>query len=142
MLYLSIKAFHVVAVISWMAGLLYLPRLFVYHSEAEPGGEASRLFKVMERRLLRGIMNPAAAASVIAGAWLAWEAHLWSDIWFQLKAILVLALLAVHVFLAASARAFEMDANTHSGRFYRIVNEVPAVLMLGIVALVIIKPLS
>lgn len=140
MLYLWIKTFHIVAVISWMAGLLYLPRLFVYHAEADKGGEAARTFEVMERKLLRGIMNPAAAASVLAGAWLAWDAELWRDPWFHAKVALVLVLVATHVFLARQRTLFVVGRNVFSSRAYRIINEIPALLMLGIVALVVIKP--
>lgn len=140
MLYLVIKSIHVVAVISWMAALLYLPRLFVYHADAATGGEASQTFKIMERKLLHGIMNPAAIVSVFAGLWLAWNGELWKDGWFHAKVALVVILLGVHLFLARQVRAFQVDRNAHSSRFYRLINEVPAVLMLGIVALVIIKP--
>lgn len=140
MLYLWIKTLHIAAVISWMAGMLYLPRLFVYHADAERNGEAAGTFKVMERRLLRGIMNPAATASVLAGAWLAWDAKLWTDGWFHAKVALVVVLLGFHLFLSRQVKAFQEDRNDHSSRFYRLINEVPAVLMLGIVALVVIKP--
>lgn len=140
MLYLVIKSIHVVAVISWMAALLYLPRLFVYHADAATGGEASQTFKIMERKLLHGIMNPAAIVSVFAGLWLAWNGELWKDGWFHAKVALVVILLGVHLFLARQVRAFQGDRNAHSSRFYRLINEIPAVLMLGIVALVIIKP--
>lgn len=140
MLYLWIKVFHIVSAISWMAGILYLPRLFVYHADCTPRGETSQIFKVMERRLLNGIMNPAAIATVAAGAWLAWRGELWRAEWFHAKVTLVLVLLGFHLFLAHTASLFQRDANTHSSRFYRLINEAPAVLMLGIVSLVIIKP--
>jgi len=139
-LYLWIKTLHIAAVISWMAGMLYLPRLFVYHADAQRNGEASTTFRMMERRLLKGIMNPAAAVSVLAGAWLAWDAGLWRDGWFHAKVALVILLLVFHIFLSRQARAFQEDRNRHSSRFYRLINEIPAVLMLGIVALVVIKP--
>jgi len=139
-LYLWIKTLHIVAVISWMAGMLYLPRLFVYHADARQNGDAAETFKVMEGRLLRGIMNPAAAVSVFAGAWLAWDAGLWRDGWFHAKVALVVILLGFHIFLSRQALAFREDRNAHSSRFYRAINELPAVLMVAIVALVIIKP--
>lgn len=140
MLYLWVKVFHIAAVISWMAGLLYLPRLFVYHADVEPGGEAARTFSVMERRLLVGIMNPAAVGSLLAGAWLAWYGELWQYGWFQAKLALVGALIAFHFFLARCTTDFRLDLNTRSARFYRIINEIPAVLMLGIVIFVIVRP--
>jgi len=139
-LYLWIKTLHIVAVISWMAGMLYLPRLFVYHADARQDGEAADTSKVMEGRLLRGIMNPAATVSVIAGAWLAWDAGLWRDGWFHAKVALVILLLGFHIFLSRQALAFQENRNAHSSRFYRAINELPAVLMVAIVALVIIKP--
>lgn len=139
-LYLWVKVFHIAAVISWMAGLLYLPRLFVYHADAEPGGEAARTFKVMERRLLVGIMYPAAVASLLAGGWLAWEGQLWQYGWFQAKLGLVCALVIFHFFLARCVRNFQLDQNIRSGRFYRIINEIPAVLMLGIVIFIVVRP--
>lgn len=142
MAYLWIKVLHIVAVISWMAGLLYLPRLFVYHTAARRGGEAAATFCVMERRLLRGIMNPAAVVSVLAGLWLAWHADLWRDTWFHAKMALVATLLAIHIFLARKVNDFRDDRNTHGDRFYRILNEAPALLMVAIVALVILRPWS
>ncbi len=140
MLYLWIKALHVVSIIAWMAGMLYLPRLFVYHAEAEPGSRQSETFKVMERRLLRGIINPAMILAFLTGAYLAIEAGWFRDGWFHGKLTLVILMTAVHGFLSRWRRQFERDQNVHSARFYRIVNEVPTVLMLGIVILVIVKP--
>ena len=145
MLYAWIKAFHVIAVISWMAGMLYLPRLFVYHCAAAPGSVQSETFKVMERRLLRAIINPAMIASWVLGLWLAWEGpdsrYGWfASGWFDAKLVLVLALSGVHGMLARWMKAFAVDQNRHSARFYRIINEVPTLLMIGIVILVVVKP--
>jgi putative membrane protein len=130
----------VIAVISWMAGMLYLPRLFVYHCEAEVGSRQSETFKVMERRLLKAIINPAMIATWLAGLYLAWAGHWYLSGWFHLKLLLVLVLSAVHGFFARIVRAFAADRNPYSQRFYRIINEVPTLLMIGIVILVIVKP--
>ena len=135
-----IKAFHVIAVIAWMSGLLYLPRLFVYHTETVPGSVESERFKVMERKLLRSIMNPAAIAVWILGPTLAWLTGAYQDRWLQVKFLLVVLLTIVHHMYAVWRRDFERDANTRSAKFYRIWNEVPAVLMVFIVILVIVQP--
>jgi protoporphyrinogen IX oxidase len=135
-----IKAFHVIAVIAWMSGLLYLPRLFVYHTETVPGSVESERFKVMERKLLRSIMNPAAIAVWILGPTLAWLTGAYQDRWLHVKFLLVVLLTIVHHMYAVWRRDFERDANTRSARFYRIWNEVPAVLMVLIVILVIVQP--
>jgi protoporphyrinogen IX oxidase len=145
MMYLWIKAFHIIAVIAWMAGMLYLPRLFVYHCAAEKGSVQSETFKVMERRLLRAIINPAMVATWLFGLWLAWlgpDSHYgwFASGWLQAKLVLVLALSAVHVLLARWVRDFAADRNRHSQRFYRIINEVPTILMIGIVLLAVLKP--
>jgi putative membrane protein len=134
------KALHVIAVISWMAGMLYLPRLFVYHCDAEIGSKQSETFKVMERRLLRAIINPAMAATWILGLYLAWAGHLFTAGWFHGKLLLVILMSGVHGFFSARVRDFANDKNTRSQKFYRIINEVPTVLMIGIVILVIVKP--
>jgi protoporphyrinogen IX oxidase len=139
-LYPWLKAVHVIAVISWMAGMLYLPRLFVYHCEAEPGSHQSETFKVMERRLLTAIINPAMIATWALGLWLAWDGAWFASLWLQLKIALVLVLSAIHGLFARWVRDFAADRNTHSQRFYRILNEVPTLLMIGIVILVIVKP--
>ena len=139
-LYLWLKALHLMAAISWMAGLLYLPRLFVYHCEAEAGSKQSETFKVMERRLLRVIINPAMVATWVFGLWLAWEAGLFGARWMQAKLVLVLVLSAMHGFLVRCARAFDVDQNRRPQKFYRLINEVPAVLMIGIVILAVVKP--
>jgi protoporphyrinogen IX oxidase len=139
-LYPWLKAFHVIAVISWMAGMLYLPRLFVYHCDAEKGSRQSETFKVMERRLLRGIINPAMMVTWALGLWLAYDGAWISAYWLQAKVALVFALSGVHGMLVRWTADFAADRNRHSERFYRIVNEVPAVLMVGIVIMVVIKP--
>jgi putative membrane protein len=135
-----VKSLHILAVISWMAGMLYLPRLFVYHAGVQPGSEASELFKVMERRLLRGIMTPALVVVVASGLWLAWREDFLAAPWLHAKLVLVLALLGLHGFFARQTRAFAQDRNTRSPRFFRLINEVPTVLMILIVLLVVIKP--
>ena len=141
-MYEWIKALHVIAVISWMAGMLYLPRLFVYHCEAEAGSKQSETFKVMERRLLKAIINPAMIVSWLAGFYLAWAGHWYGSTWFQIKFLLALAMSGVHGFLVRWVRAFATDKNLHSQKFYRIINEVPTALMVLIVVLVIVKPFS
>jgi putative membrane protein len=137
---LWLKALHVVAVISWMAGLLYLPRLMVYHVGAEKGSVQSETFKVMERRLLRAIMNPAMIVVWITGPLLAWQMGYLNDHWMWAKFALVLGLTDFHHRLARWMKIFAADENQRDGRFFRIMNEVPTLLMLGIVALVIVKP--
>jgi len=135
-----IKAMHVIAVISWMAGMLYLPRLFVYHCEAEIGSKQSETFKVMERRLLKAIINPAMIVTWLAGIYLAWSGHWYTSGWFHGKLTLVLILSAVHGFFSRAVKDFAADRNTRSQKFYRIINEVPTALMALIVILVIVKP--
>jgi putative membrane protein len=139
-MYEWIKALHVIAVISWMAGMLYLPRLFVYHCDAEIGSKQSETFKVMERRLLKVIINPAMVITWLAGLWLVWQGQWYKAGWFHAKFALVLAMSAVHGILSARVRDFAADKNTKSQRFYRIINEVPTILMILIVILVIVKP--
>jgi putative membrane protein len=135
-----IKALHVIAVIAWMAGMLYLPRLFVYHCEAEPGSTQSETFKVMERRLLKAIMLPAMIATWIFGLWLAWEAGFFKSGWLHAKLALVLAMSGIHGWLSRLSRDFANDQNRHTQKFYRYLNEVPTVLMILIVLLVVLKP--
>jgi putative membrane protein len=135
-----LKALHIIAVIAWMAGMFYLPRLYVYHAGAKPGSELSETFKTMERRLLRAIINPAMIAAWAFGLLLAWQGDLWGQHWFHAKLALLLLMQIVHAGLARWRRAFANDANTHSAKFYRVVNEVPALLVIGIVILVIVKP--
>jgi putative membrane protein len=139
-LYLWLKALHVIAVIAWMAGMLYLPRLFVYHCEAEIGSKQSETFKVMERRLLRAIINPAMVATWVLGLWLAWDAGLFRSGWLHAKLTLVLGMSALHGVFVRYVRDFAADRNRHTQRFYRIINEVPTLLMIGIVILVVVKP--
>jgi putative membrane protein len=135
-----IKAFHLIAAMAWMAGMLYLPRLFVYHCAAEPGSKESETFKVMERRLLRAIINPAMIATWVLGLWLAWSSDAWTAGWFRGKLALVLVLTVVHGLLARWRKDFAADRNRHSAKFYRLVNELPTLLMIGIVILAIVKP--
>jgi putative membrane protein len=139
-LYLWLKAAHVIAVIAWMAGMLYLPRLFVYHCAAPPGSPQSETFKVMERRLLRAIMTPAMVATWALGLWLVFEGGFLKAGWLHGKLALVLLLSAVHGVFARWVKDFGADRNTRSEKFYRIVNEIPTVLMIGIVILAIVKP--
>lgn len=139
-LYLWFKAFHIIAVIAWMAGMLYLPRLFVYHCAAKPGSELSETFKIMERRLLRGIINPAMVVAWGLGLWMVYEGGWITAPWFHAKLLLVIVLSAIHGMLARWTADFAADRNRNSQRFFRIINEVPAVLMVGIVILVVIKP--
>ena len=135
-----IKALHVIAVIAWMAGMLYLPRLFVYHCEAEIGSKQSETFKVMERRLLRAIINPAMVVTWVAGLWLVIAGGHYRSGWMIAKFALVVILSALHGQFTRWTREFAEDRNTRSQKFYRIINEIPAVLMIGIVILVIVKP--
>jgi putative membrane protein len=137
---LWIKALHVVAIIAWMAGLLYLPRLFVYHSTTEPGSATSETFKVMERRLMRAIMRPAALVAGMTGLWLAWDLFGFRGGWLHAKLLLV-ALLGLHHGLQEAWLAeFARERREKSARFFRFQNEVPTLLMIGIVVLVIVKP--
>lgn len=138
--YSWIKALHILAVISWMAGMLYLPRLMVYHAMAEAGSAQSETFKVMERRLLKAIINPAMIVTWLAGLWLAWSGGWFVAGWFHAKLALVLVLSGVHGMMSRWVRDFAQDRNTRSAKFYRIANEVPTLLMIGIVILVVVKP--
>ncbi|SFB54419.1 putative membrane protein [Rhizobium sp. NFR07] len=138
--YLYVKAFHVIAVMSWMAGLLYLPRLFIYHSDAPIGSEQSETFKMMERRLLRVIMNPAMMITWMLGLYLAWEVFRFQGGWLHAKIAMVAALTWVHMFFGRAVRDFAADKPRRSTKYWRIWNEVPTVLMIAIVILVIIKP--
>ncbi len=138
-MYVWIKALHVIAIIAWMAGLLYLPRLFVYHAGAGEGTLAET-FKIMERRLYRYIMTPAMLVAWITGIYLAVTSGALSAGWFHAKAALVVLLTAAHIHDGALMRRFAEDANVHSPRYYRIFNELPTLLMIGVVILVIVKP--
>ena len=140
MLYEVLKALHIIAVIAWMAGMLYLPRLFVYHCDAEKGSKQSETFKIMERRLLRAIINPAMVLTWAMGLSLAWLNDYWLQGWFIAKIVLVLALSAVHGLFSRWRRDFDADRNTRPARFYRFWNEVPTLIMIAIVFIVVIKP--
>ena len=138
-----ILSLHIVSVISWMAGMFYLPRLFVYHAETAPvGSEQSEIFKVMERKLIRAIINPAMVATWVFGLCLVFTPGIidWSSIWPWVKSAMVIGMSAYHGWLSARRKEFERDENTRSGRTYRISNEIPTVLMLVIVFMVIPKP--
>ena len=139
-LYLWVKALHIIAVISWMAGLLYLPRLFVYHTDAPPGSAQSEMFKVMEGRLYRTIMQPAMGLAWLLGLYLACTVHGFQGGWLHAKLAFVLLLSAVHEYYGRAVKAFAEDRNTKSGRQWRIWNEAPALLMVLIVVLVVVKP--
>ncbi len=137
---LWVKVVHVLAIISWMAGLLYLPRLFVYHAGSEVGSELSETFKVMERRLLRVIMLPAMVVAWGAGLALGFGQDLFAETWFILKLFLVGGLTVVHMMFAKYRREFEQDQRCRSERFFRIINEVPTLLMILVVGLVFLRP--
>jgi putative membrane protein len=139
-MYEWLKALHIIAVIAWMAGMLYLPRLFVYHCAAAPGSKESETFKIMERRLLKAIINPAMIATWLLGLWLAWRGGWFQAPWLHVKLALVLALSAAHGLFAKWVKDFAADRNSRSQKFYRIINEVPTVLMIGIVLLAVLKP--
>ncbi|MCG6206144.1 protoporphyrinogen oxidase HemJ [Rhodopseudomonas sp. HC1] len=138
--YLWVKALHVIAVISWMAGMLYMPRLFVYHCAAEVGSVQSETFKVMERRLYRAIMNPAMMVAWVAGLVIAWQQGYFAVGWFHAKLAAVILMTVIHVMLGRYVRDFAADRNTRSHKFYRIINEVPTLLMVGAVIFVVVKP--
>lgn len=135
-----VKAFHVISVIAWMAGMLYLPRLFVYHANSPVGSPQSEIFKVMEGRLLNVITSPAMVVAWVLGTWLAWRSGYWAAPWFHAKLTFVLLLSGLHGYLSAATRAFREDRNTKPARHWRIINEVPTVLMILIVIMVIVKP--
>jgi len=139
-LYNWLKAFHVIAIIAWMAGMLYLPRLFVYHAGAQIGSETSETFKVMEHRLLKVIMNPAMIIAWVLGLWLAWSGGFFTETWFWIKFAAVLGMTAAHGSLAKAVRLFAQDQNKRTARTWRMINEVPTVLMLVAVLSVILKP--
>lgn len=140
--YLWIKALHVIAVISWMAGLLYMPRLFIYHLDHAPGSAASETFKVMERRLMSVIMMPAMVLTWVFGLWMAIEIYAFHGMWLHLKLLAVILLTACHFYMAHAVRKFGADVRFGTGRMWRLVNEVPTILMIVIVILVILKPFA
>jgi protoporphyrinogen IX oxidase len=139
-MYQWLLAFHIIAVIAWMAGMLYLPRLFVYHCEADPGSRQSETFKVMERRLLKAIINPAMIVTWVLGLWLAWKGGWFAAHWLHVKLALVLGMMGVHGILSKYVREFAADRRRKSAKFFRILNEVPTVLFILIVILVVVKP--
>jgi putative membrane protein len=139
--FLWLKAFHLLAVISWMAGIFYLPRLFVYHAGAAIGSETSELFKTMERRLLIGIMRPAGIATLISGPLLVLSAGFdWGAGWLAGKGLAVLGLIIFHLFLETWRLSFGRDERVHSAKFFRVINEVPTLLLILIVGFVVLKP--
>jgi protoporphyrinogen IX oxidase len=135
-----VKALHILAVIAWMAGMLYLPRLFVYHADSPIGSDKSETFKVMERRLLRAIINPAMGVTWAAGLWLAWRGFGFHGGWLHTKIVLVVAMSGVHGYLSAAVRKFAEDRNEKPARHWRIVNEIPTLILIAIVILVVVKP--
>ena len=142
-IYIWLKALHIIAVVAWMAGLLYLPRLFVYHCAAEPGSQQAKTFEIMERRLLRAIMNPAMILSLAFGGVLLSQPDVvdWSgDIWIYLKLVFVALLVVLHHFLARWRIAFAGGNNRFDARFYKRVNEVPTLALIAIVIFVVVKP--
>lgn len=139
-----VKALHIIAVIAWMAGMLYLPRLYVYHTQVTIGSEMSELFKVMERRLLRFIINPAMIVAWAAGLWLVYYTHALDPVngtWMHWKFTALIGMQLVHALLARHRRQFANDKNTKSTRYYRFLNEVPTVLLIIIVILVVVRPI-
>ena len=140
--YLWIKALHIISVIAWMAGMLYLPRLFVYHCDAEPGSKQSEDFKIMERKLLRGIITPSMIITLILGGILLGylDPDSWLEGWLHAKLAFVIILLAYHGLMSRWRKDFEADKNERPAKFYRWMNEVPAVMMFGIVTFVVVRP--
>jgi putative membrane protein len=136
-----VKALHVISVIAWMAGMLYLPRLFVYHCDADPGSKQSETFKVMEWRLLKLIINPAMALTWLLGLTLVWLGGWHTAPWMWAKFALVIAMSAMHGFFVRWVKDFAHDRNAHSQKFYRLTNEIPTVLLIVIVILVVVKPI-
>ncbi len=140
MTYLWLKTLHILAVISWMAGLLYLPRLFVYHCGLASGSETARLFELMEYRLYRFIMTPALVVAWLTGLYMASVSGFWLEAWFISKFVLIILMSGVHGFLGRLRKDFVAGINSRSDRYFRVLNEVPTLLMIFIVALVVIKP--
>ncbi|MGE0753417.1 MAG: protoporphyrinogen oxidase HemJ [Variibacter sp.] len=139
-MYLWLKAAHVIAVIAWMAGMLYLPRLFVYHCDAPKGSPQSETFKIMERRLLKGIINPAMSVTWVLGLYLAWDGGWFASHWLHVKLAAVIAMSALHGYFVRGWRAFAEDRNTRTAAHWRMMNEVPTLLLIIIVIMVIVKP--
>jgi putative membrane protein len=138
--YLWLKAIHVIAIVAWMAGMLYLPRLFVYHAQSVPKSDQSETFKIMERRLLRAIMTPSMIIVWITGLWLAVWSEAYRFGWLHTKILLVLAMSGIHGYLSVCTKNFAADRNQKDGKFFRILNEVPTLLLIGIIILVVVKP--
>ena len=139
-LYLWIKALHLIAVMSWMAGLLYMPRLFVYHTDAAIGSDQSETFKVMEQRLLKVIMNPAMMISWVLGLYLAWSVYGFQGGWLHAKLLFVVLLTGVHVHFSRAVRIFAADGARRDAHYWRLMNEAPTVLMILIVVMAVVKP--
>lgn len=141
-IYPWVKSLHIISVIAWMAGMFYLPRLFVYHADAEIGSDKSETFKIMERRLLRGIINPAMIMTFLFGGLLLLTPGIihWGDIWIWMKLALVFLMSSYHGYLSRWRRQFEADDNQHPAKFYRWANEIPTALMVLIVIVVVVKP--
>lgn len=137
-----VKALHVISVIAWMAGMMYLPRLFVYHADAPVGSDKSETFKLMERRLYRGITTPAMIATWVFGLWMAFGFGVidFSQGWMWLKAVMVIVLSGIHGYYGRLMRAFQEDRNTRSARFFRAINEIPFVVAIVIVIAVMVRP--
>ena len=142
-MYLTLKALHLIAVISWMVGLLYLPRIFVYHAEVKTDSEAYNIFTIMELRLMKYIMNPAMVATWIFGIWLVYLAghEIAMQLWMQIKLILVIILSGFHGFLSKCRKNFYNKVNSKTSKFFRIINEIPTVLLIFIVFIVVFKPI-
>ena len=139
--YAWVKALHFISVLAWMAGMLYLPRLYIYHCAAEPGTQASEMLKVMARRLLRVIITPAMIATFLfGGLMLVHGSPDWAAWWFQVKLVLVAGLVTLHGFFAKWRKEFEFDSNRRPAKFYRMINEAPTLLMIAIVILAVVKP--
>ena len=138
--YLWIKSLHVIAVISWMAGMLYLPRLFIYHIDSQPESDQARTFSIMEKRLMRIIMTPAMILSWLFGLFIAWDIYGFSGGWLHAKLLAVVLLTATHVYFAKAVTAFEQGRYIKNARFWRLANEIPTILMIFIVIMVIVKP--
>jgi protoporphyrinogen IX oxidase len=139
-MYQWLLAFHIIAVIAWMAGMLYLPRLFVYHCAADPGSMQSETFKVMERRLLKAIINPAMIVTWLLGLWLAWKGGWFAAPWLHVKLTVLLGMMGVHGILSKYVREFAADKRHKTAKFFRVVNEIPTVLLIFIVILAVVKP--
>ena len=137
-----IKAVHLVAIVSWMVGLLYLPRLFIYHCHSEIGSEKSETFKIMERRLFRVIMNPSMFVSLLTGGMMTYSYgfYIFTELWFTVKIACLFGLLTVHMFMSKWRKDFEKDVNLKSQIYFRVINEVPTVLMILIIIMVVVKP--